>query len=91
MHYGLMNAIGTASLLIAVSGLIFLSNSTRDYENQLVKAKNEAERALQIKDEFLSLTSHEIQTPLNVVLGMANVLIQENPIDLNHKIKSLLT
>jgi signal transduction histidine kinase len=78
-HYGLINAMGSACLLIAIFGLMFMSKSNREYERQLIAAKNEAEHAVKIKGEFLSLMSHEIRTPLNAVLGMANLLIQEDP------------
>lgn len=76
-HYGLVNAMGAVSLLIAMFGLISMSRSNREYESQLMVSKNEAERALKIKDEFLSLMCHEVRSPLNAVLGMAILLIQE--------------
>jgi PAS domain S-box-containing protein len=47
--------------------------------SELVEAKKIAEQALNAKDEFLSTISHEIRTPLNVVVGMAYLLLQNNP------------
>jgi PAS domain S-box-containing protein len=37
-------------------------------------ARADAERANQLKDEFLGILSHELRTPLNAVLGWAHLL-----------------
>lgn len=47
--------------------------------NKLQRAKNKAEKAAVAKQDFLSTMSHEIRTPLNVVIGMARLLMDEDP------------
>jgi PAS domain S-box-containing protein len=41
---------------------------------ELVDAKNRAEEAKKIKEQFLSNMSHEIRTPLNAIMGFIQIL-----------------
>lgn len=47
-------------------------------EEAYLRAKEEAESAAMAKDEFLSTMSHEIRTPLNAVIGISNLLLEDN-------------
>jgi signal transduction histidine kinase len=38
------------------------------------QARSDAERATQVKDDFLATVSHELRTPLNAIVGWAHVL-----------------
>lgn len=48
-------------------------------QEQLKVAKELAEASSQAKSEFLSKMSHEIRTPMNAIMGMAHILLQNNP------------
>ena len=43
-------------------------------QEDLMRAKNAAEKASRAKSEFLANMSHEIRTPLNAILGFADLL-----------------
>jgi CheY-like chemotaxis protein len=51
-----------------------LRRANADLERRVHERTAELETALQAKDEFLSRASHELRTPMNHVLGFAQVL-----------------
>ncbi|MDD3119104.1 MAG: ATP-binding protein, partial [Victivallales bacterium] len=53
--------------------------SLKQIQTALTLAKNKAEESDRLKSAFLSNMSHEIRTPLNTIVGMANLIVEQNP------------
>ncbi|EOR96421.1 hypothetical protein ADIARSV_0324 [Arcticibacter svalbardensis MN12-7] len=48
-------------------------------ESELINAREEAIKLAKAKEAFLSVMSHEIRTPLNAIIGMTQILLEDNP------------
>ena len=51
----------------------------QDKNNELMLAKEKAEKASLAKAQFLSTITHELRTPLYAVTGLTHLLMEENP------------
>ncbi len=70
------------NLLVSVLVVLFIGLLLQHYLKKvitLVKDKDLAEQKAEIKARFLSTMSHEIRTPMNAVIGLTNIMIEENP------------
>ena len=67
-----------------------IQERTKDIErsrDDLMKAKKIAEEATKAKSEFLSNMTHELRTPLNGVIGLSEIILNE---DLNQEVRDML-
>ncbi|UQD56228.1 response regulator [Flavobacterium sp. K5-23] len=80
-------AISLISILSLLSLSLYKNNIIRNKSNLLLKEKNQelliakekAEKATQARSDFLSTVSHELRTPLNAINGITHLLLEENP------------
>ena len=60
------------------SEIISSALSKKQYENELILRKDEAEAAYRSKSNFIANVSHEIRTPLNSIIGFSELLREKS-------------
>lgn len=71
--------VSAGSALSVVSMYFTLENPDMELIAELHEAKQEAERANRVKATFFTNMSHEIQTPVNAIIGMNEMILRQNP------------
>ncbi len=84
-EYGYYASMNARPLKDANQNIVGCITVLRDVDNSkklqfaLEKEKDKAEKAAQIKSQFLSNMSHEIRTPLNGIVALINFLTEKDP------------
>ncbi len=66
------------SKIVRLIGTLLDIQDRKQLELSLLRAKEEAEALTRSKSEFLSSMSHEIRTPMNAIIGLTDMLLQED-------------
>ena len=73
-----------------IQGIVHDISERKRTEKEIIKAKDEADRANMAKSEFLANMSHEIRTPLTAIIGTSDLLAESEINDVQLKYINIL-
>ena len=73
---------------VKVTGVIRDITEIKNYQKELIEAKERAERSDKLKSDFLAQMSHEIRSPVNIILSFASLLKEELNGNINEDINT---
>jgi signal transduction histidine kinase len=83
----LTEPLETKELETVVSVLLRLRRSEAEALEKERAARAQAEEATRLKDEFLANLSHELRTPMNIIIGWAH-LLRQGPLNEQQKLRA---
>jgi signal transduction histidine kinase/DNA-binding NarL/FixJ family response regulator len=73
--------VGGIAFLLSLTAAIIASYFIKKPFEEAARLKEEAESHLRSKSDFLANMSHEIRTPLNVVIGLTELVLEDDTLD----------
>lgn len=73
---GLVVAIITGQREAARYRAVYAEQVANEHADELARANQELEQANQLKDQFLSMASHELKTPITSIRGQAQIALR---------------
>lgn len=68
---------GLVAVVRDITGQAERARLLREHSARLARANEDLERAVRAKDEFLAGVGHELRTPLSAVLGLTEILLED--------------
>ena len=73
---GIVIAIIAGQREVARRRALFAEQGLQEHANELERANQELEQANQLKEQFLSMASHELKTPITTIRGQAQIMLR---------------
>ena len=73
---------------VTMFGTIQDITERKQVQQEIIEAKNKAEKSDRLKSEFLAQMSHEIRTPINIILNFINLIKEEVKQEISDDLKT---